>query len=351
MRGDVPDIPESDRADGCPHPRKVYSLIGHQKAEHRFIKATSSGHMHHAWLLSGGPGIGKATLAYRMIRSILGGQSRLQTSLDIPDSDPVAQRIESLGHGDFLLVRRPYDRKTGKLRSEIPVAEARRVSEFFSKRASEGGWRVCLIDCLDEMNHNGENAILKTLEEPPERAVLILLTHNPGRLLPTTRSRCLYLPLREVPSADIRVWLGTYAKGSTEPTKELAVQLSRGAPGRALALTRNAKTVLEPIRHILERHGRRETALDMRWVDNLSTVQNRYVRSLFWEALQDVIAACARTAGGVGWELPLVQPELNSVSRWIDYWKKIRHLQSCEAELNMDRKVVMMDALGNMPMP
>ncbi len=131
-------LPEADRADGCAHPRNVYKLIGHQQAQRRFVQAFEAGNLHHAWLISGPKGIGKATLAYRAIRRVLGGVPETSAGLDIPESDPVARRIASLGHGDFLLIRRPYDDKSKKLKSEIPVALTRTVRTFFSKKPAEG---------------------------------------------------------------------------------------------------------------------------------------------------------------------------------------------------------------------
>jgi len=115
------NIPESDRAPGCRHPRETYDLIGHKPAETRFLQAEKSGRLHHAWLLTGAPGIGKATLAYRMARLLLGGQSILEGSLNIPESDPVSQRIESRGHGNLYVVNRPWDSKTKKFKQTIPV--------------------------------------------------------------------------------------------------------------------------------------------------------------------------------------------------------------------------------------
>ena len=181
-------LPEADRADGCPRPREVYSLVGHEDGEAKFASMFNNNTLHHAWLISGPTGIGKATLAYRMIRKVLGGQPQTADKLDVSSADPIARRVQSLGHGDFLLIRRPYDQKTKKLRNEIPITEARRIGDFFSRKAAEGGWRVCLIDSIDEMNRNATNAVLKTLEEPPEKALLILLSNAPGRLLPTIRS-------------------------------------------------------------------------------------------------------------------------------------------------------------------
>jgi len=113
-KADTEPYPEADRADGCPRPRDVYALLGHRDAGTRFAKLFDNDNLHHAWLISGPKGIGKATLAYRMIRTVLGGQPQNVGKLDVPASDPVAQRVQSLGHGDFLLIRRPYDQKTKK---------------------------------------------------------------------------------------------------------------------------------------------------------------------------------------------------------------------------------------------
>ena len=145
-KAEIEEFPESDRAPGCAHPRDTYDLIGHSEAESRYLNAYKSGRLHHAWLITGPPGIGKATLAYRMIRHFLGGTSLLETSLNIPQSDPVAQRIASLGHGNFMLLRRPYDFKTKKIKNEIPVDDVRAMGSFFQGTAAEDKTgRVCLI--------------------------------------------------------------------------------------------------------------------------------------------------------------------------------------------------------------
>ncbi len=345
-RGDPEDIPEADRAPGCLHPRSTYDLIGHQAAEQKFIDARASGRMHHAWLITGPPGVGKATLAYRMIRAVLGGESLLETSLDIPKDDPVSQRVESLGHGDFHLLRRPYDFKTKKLRSEIPVAEARALNEFFSRKPSEGGWRICLIDSMDEMNKNAENAILKTLEEPPQQAMMILIANVPGRLLPTIRSRCLHLPLRAVPSRDIRPWLSGRTKESSEII-DAAVHLSRGGPGKAAALVQNADTVLKPLSRFLASLSDQDARLDQMVANNLSAMNAGPSRTLFWEALQDIVRAQASYVVTGKWEgafkpLPVRKP----AEKWMQQWERICHLQEREGALNMDKKTVMYDALS-----
>ncbi|MBL4853179.1 DNA polymerase III subunit delta' [bacterium AH-315-J19] len=340
--------PEADRADGCPRPRDVYALLGHTSAEARFAKMFANNSLHHAWLISGPKGIGKATLAYRMIRTALGGQPQNTGKLDVPASDPVAQRVQSLGHGDFLLIRRPYDPKTKKLRAETPIAEARKVSEFFSRKASEGGWRVCLIDSIDEMNRNATNALLKTLEEPPERALLILISHAPGRLLPTIRSRCMALPLRPVPETDLRDWLAGQVNAPAEDVEdvEAAVKLAGGAPGKAFAYVQNAETVLRPLARFMRGFPAQNTRLYHTISDTLALAKNAACHDLFWDGLQDILHAQAIYAATGQWDGAY---EPLALTRGADEWVAIRaelnQMRLAGAGLNMNKKNVLLQGL------
>jgi len=293
MTSDKDAIPQADQAPGCPHPRETYDLIGHHQSEQKFLQGFNHGRLHHAWLITGSPGIGKATLAYRMARRLLGANSLLKDSLDISPDDPVAQRIESQGHGDLFVLRRPYDFKTKKLRAEIPVKETRRLSDFFSHKPSEGGWRVCIVDSMDEMNRNSENAILKSLEEPPAQTLLILISHSPGRLLPTIRSRCLHVPLRPVPETEMQPWLRRHNPETSENILSAACQLSRGGPGKAMALVSNSDAVLKPLTQFLSGLGSSDARMDQMISAQLSPLNKRLERGLFWEALQDVLKSQA----------------------------------------------------------
>jgi len=342
------DIPEADKAPGCAHPRETYDLIGHQQAETKFLQALSSGRLHHAWLLTGVPGVGKATLAYRMARKLLGGQTLLDESLDFSRDDPVAQRIESQGHGDVFVLRRPYDFKTKKLRSEIPIAETRRMTDFFTRKASEGGRRVAIVDSMDEMNRNSENAILKLLEEPPEDTVLILVSNNPGRLLPTIRSRCLHLELRPVDEEVLGPWLSRHNPESSQNIVDTAAALSRGGPGKAMSLLSNSEAVLIPLTQFLSGLDRSDSRLDHMIAGKLSNRTMRTERNLFWEALQDVLQAQARFAVTGEWKgafkpLPVKKPP----QTWEQLWQKCLHLQNREQALNMDKKSVMFEVLSS----
>jgi DNA polymerase-3 subunit delta' len=338
--------PEADRADGCAHPREVYDLIGHRSAEKLFAKQFADNKLHHAWLINGPKGIGKSTLAYRMIRTVLGGQPETPGLLDVPAHDPKAQRIQSLGHGDFLLIRRPYDDKIKKLRSEIPIAETRKISTFFSRKPSEGGWRVCLIDSIDEMNRNATNAVLKTLEEPPEKALIILLSKAPGRLLPTIRSRCLNLPLRPVPNGDLRPWLA--GKCNADPADiEAAVHLAKGAPGKALSLIQNAETVLKPLQRFLGGFPKDNMRTIHSISDSLAAPSAVLSYELFWDALDELIGAQAVYAATGEWNSAYSPISLQkSTDTWIDLKTELNGMRMAQAGLNMNKKTVLLNALS-----
>ena len=337
--------PEADRADGCPHPREVYSLVGHKDAEQRFAGLYEQDKLHHAWLISGASGIGKSTLAYRMIRRVLGGLPQMQGRLDVPPTDAAAQRIQSLGHGDFLLIRRPYDIKTKKLRAEIPVTEARKISEFFSRKPSEGGWRVCLIDSIDEMNRNASNAVLKTLEEPPEKALIILLSKAPGRLLPTIRSRCMDLSLRAVPDAELRPWLADKI-GTEGADIDAAIKLAKGAPGKAYALAQSADTVLKPLSNFISSFPRTNPRMAHSISDMLSLQKAGVAHDLFWDALGDIIYAQAVYAGTGEWESAFAPIALErSPDEWMDLHSELKNMRLAQAGLNMNKKTVLLQAL------
>src|SRR6516164_3908795 len=172
-----------------PHPREVFEQEGEEAAEAAFEAARARGRLHHAWLLTGPEGVGKATFAYRAARRLLGappdpGHGVLGASPD----HPVSRQIIAHSHPDLFVLERLGE--DGKVRKVIPVDEARALSEFFAKSPATAPHRVAIVDAADDLNVNAANALLKTLEEPPSRGVLLLVGHSPGRLIATIRSRC-----------------------------------------------------------------------------------------------------------------------------------------------------------------
>ncbi len=211
------------------HPRHQGKLVGHDQPWAELSAAFQSGKPHHAWLITGKAGIGKATLAYKFTTQLL--------SLGNPEQAP--RWLASRSHPDFFVLERSFnDSKPRRLRQEIVVDDARRMSEFFSRTASGGGWRVALVDCADDLNTEAANALLKLIEEPPPKALIMLVSHQPGRLLRTLRSRCRRLAL-ETLAEDMVLAVLRGLPLETVPAEEAllsAVRLSGGAPGRALAL-------------------------------------------------------------------------------------------------------------------
>lgn len=226
-----PDIiPESDQADGAPHPRHTLSLFGHDAAEAEFLRAVQSNRMHHAWLITGAKGIGKATFAWRAARYLLQGDFE-QSNLNMDAEASVFRRTAALAEPRLNLCRRQWDKDKKRFKTVISVDDIRQLKSFFALSATDGGWRVAIIDAADDMNTAAANALLKILEEPPEKAAIFLVCHQPGRLLPTIRSRTVTLPLSELsPQAFAQALPDDVADA------DALYQLSGGAVGYALQL-------------------------------------------------------------------------------------------------------------------
>ena len=237
---------DKDDGTGPPPPRSNPDLLGHEVAEATLRRLFQSGRMPHALLLSGQRGIGKATLAYRFARFVLAGGAGQGASpglfasdhagLAIPPDSGTFRRVASGGHADLLTVERAYDPRRRRLRSEIVVDDAREIAAFLRLTPAEGGWRVVVVDGADEMNRNAANSLLKILEEPPRNALLLLVAHSPGRLLPTIRSRCRRFPLPPLPAETVRRLLAQYRPDLPESQTEALIALSGGSIGRALDL-------------------------------------------------------------------------------------------------------------------
>lgn len=200
---------ESDRFGQAPHPRATQALFGHAAAEQELLGAFRSGRLPPAWIIGGREGIGKATLAWRFARFLLAhGDERaqeVQTAADlaVPPDHPAARRVASLGHSDTILLRREANEKTRNFYTEIRLEEVRRTIDLFHRSAGEGGWRVAILDCAEDLNRSGANALLKLIEEPPRRSVFLIVSHRPAHILATIRSRCRMLALQPLAAPDV----------------------------------------------------------------------------------------------------------------------------------------------------
>lgn len=238
---------EPDRLPGAPHPRDTRQVFGHEGAERAFIESLQ-GRMHHAWLLGGPQGIGKASFAYRAARFMLAhvdplssarqGRSH-QEGLDVDTGQAAMRRLAAGAHADLTVLRRMI-RSDGKgVTANIPVDAVRHMLDMFGNTAAAGGWRVCIIDSAEDLERASANALLKALEEPPARCLFLIVSHAPGRLLPTIRSRCRFLNFRPLNEGDLdrAVRAALAAAGRDVPdaaTLGRGLRLAEGSVRRAL---------------------------------------------------------------------------------------------------------------------
>ena len=243
---DAVPLPEPDRVEGAPHPRETVHLFGQGDAEAAFLAAFNAGRMHHAWLLTGPEGLGKATLAWRIARFLLAtpaddggmfGAPAAPTSLDVDPTAPILRRIAALSEPRLYLLRRGPNEKRTDLMTVISVGEVRRMKSFFELSATDGGRRVAIIDAADELNPAAANALLKVLEEPPKDATFLIVAHQPARLLPTIRSRCRALRLSPLDPADMAAALAQAGVETNDPAA--LATLAGGSVGAAIRLARH----------------------------------------------------------------------------------------------------------------
>lgn len=234
----APEPNDSDRVEGFAHPRETFALLGQDVALARAARALRAGRPPSAWLITGAPGIGKATLAYRIARYLLayGATDEGPEDLSVLPDNQAARQVAAQSHPGLLILKRAINPKTGKLMTVLSVDEIRRLADFFGMTSGAGGWRVAIVDTADDMNDNAANALLKMLEEPPANAMLLLLSNTPGRLLPTIRSRCQRLDLRPLEDDVLQKALGDYLPEMTTGERASLARLSGGSIGAALTL-------------------------------------------------------------------------------------------------------------------
>ncbi len=344
----------------APAPAANPHLLGHAAAEQAFLDAWHSGRLAHAWLICGPRGIGKATLAYRIARFVLagGGQGGLfggSASLHVPEDNPVFRRVAAGGHADLKVVERGWaDDKQTRLRSEIVVEDVRGIGGFLALTPAEGGWRVVIIDAADEMNRSSANAVLKVLEEPPRQALMLLVSHSPGRLLPTIRSRCRRLTLNPLAEAQVAQLLQRFGDALPEGDDSALARLAEGSIGRALALAEQGGLGLyRDMVGMLRGLPKLEVPALHAFADRVAKGGGdadsfRTVSELFTWWLARLVHA-----GGTGGVAEVVEGEAAvmarllaaaSLEQWVEVWEKISHLFARTEAVNLDRKQAVLNA-------
>jgi DNA polymerase-3 subunit delta' len=242
----IDETPESDKTDGCPHPRKTLNLFGHKKAQTEILDALKNEKIHHAWLVCGSKGIGKATLVWKMARTLLtmdplatiSNHSNSPTNLNVAIEHPIYKRTLALTEPKLHLLRRNWDPKTERFRQSITIEDIRALKGFFNLSSTDDGRRVVIIDSADDLQTAGANALLKVLEEPPAKTTILIVSHNPSRLLPTIKSRCRILNLKPLGYKDLQQGIAQVLEMDNKINDSIS-ELANGSIGNAMHLLNN----------------------------------------------------------------------------------------------------------------
>ena len=321
------------------HPRDAARLEGLEGAEQAFLAALERGRLHHAWLLVGPEGVGKATFAYRAARRLLGARPEPSFgALGADPQDPVFRQVAGRAHPDLMVLER--EAGDGKAaRKSIPVDEARALPEFFSKSPGRAAYRVAIIDTADDLGASAANAVLKTLEEPPERGVLLLVSSRPGALLPTIKSRCRRLVFA-APATETAVrWLTAQGDVTIEEAHGY-LRMARGAPGRALRLAgSNALEIDKAAREIVDKLPALDNAAAQHMADGFRGPEGgqRFALAIdrIAAALHERAAAAALDGRG-------------AFDRWAEAWAMLNDLPGEVDGINLDRGDAFFTALGRL---
>lgn len=356
----IADFPEPDRVEGAPHPRETNRLFGQAEAEAAFLEAFNAGRLHHAWLITGPRGLGKATLAWRIARFLLatpendGGMFAPPppSTLDIPADHPVSRRLAALSEPRLYLLRRGLNDRETMVTQDILVGEVRLMKDYFSLTAADGGRRVAIVDAADEMNPQAANALLKLLEEPPEKVTFLLISHQPFRLLPTIRSRCRTLRLRTLGSADLTAALQAAGGGADDPVA--LADLAGGSVGAAIRLTNlDGLKLYAGLVELLSGLPRLDRKRALTLAESLSG-KGREARFELGLTLLDLLLSRAARHGVTGHPLPeaapgeaallaRLSPDVFAAREWADLAQSLGQRARRGRAVNLDPTALLMD--------
>src|SRR5262245_29519697 len=319
------------------HPRETAELFGHREAESALLAAYRSGRIPHAWLIGGPQGIGKATLAYRMARFVLAHANPMSPSVQGAETlaldldHPVARQITAEAHGGLLVLERGLNDRC-VMRTVITVDETRETISFFGSTAAVDGWRVCIVDTVDELNPNAANALLKILEEPPYKSLFLLVSHSPARALPTILSRCRKLPLRPLATDDvIRAASRATDIAADDPALSEAADASEGSVSRALTLLGGDALKLQQRTAALLATLPQVDPRELHALGDSLPLSDRVALAAFVEGVERWVSERLRTDSTANANLP-------RLARLAEVWEKIARAARDTADYNLERK-------------
>lgn len=330
-------------------------LIGHDTEVELFLSAYNSKSLHHGWLITGDEGIGKATFAYKIARFLLScEENKTYSSLDIPLKSSVFSQVCNKSHPDFKVLERDFTetdkkkliksinqgeeidetmRQNLKRSSIIKVEDVRQVIEFLSKKSFNNNWRVVIVDSADDLNTSSANALLKILEEPPLKSILLLISHNPGKLLPTIRSRCSKLALKPLQNTEVASLLRRYRPELKETQIQGLAQLSGGSIGRAIKYAdKEALVMYESIKKICYNGSKCDGELLLHLADTVSSDED------CWDLFAELICRFAKEN----------IKEASDLRRFYEAYENVLKILDETIRLNMDKKQSVLQILNTL---
>ena len=339
-----------DKEDDCLRtvtPISNPDLLGQEFAENCFLTLYSEGKLPLSLLIHGPRGVGKATLAYRISRFLLTQKNLILPAMDNLFSDksarpnvkslwtdlnqPTCRRMISGGHADFLIIEPEVNNTTRKYQKEITVDEIRKVNSFLHKTPSEGGWRIVIIDSVDQLNTNAANSILKILEEPPSYAIIILISHNPGGLLPTIRSRCMGLRVKSLSNNTIRKLLRNHIPTLAENEISDILEICDGSIGLAIKLIENGGLkIYHEISKLMLKLPNVEVLEILNFIESLNDNNSNISMEIAFISIDRLL---------IEYTKKLVLENKNGVDRWVEVWEEISKIIRNTRKLNLDEKL------------
>lgn len=330
--------------DGAIPPQDNTKLFGHEEAEQFLAQSYRSGKGHHAILIEGPEGIGKATLAFRFAKHVLSHPDPLLAPERLADPDAgsvVSRQIASGASHNLLHLTRPVDEKTGKVKSAITVDEVRRAGHFFSQTSGTGNWRIVIIDPADDLNRNAANAILKILEEPSKRALFLVLSHAPGKLLPTIRSRCMPLHLLPLQSEDMEKALENLGLTMSAEKRDTLLNASKGSVSKALKLLNyGGSDIVDVFSEVMTATGPAARRQMHKLADVLAQKDGDIVLGFFMEHVTEALMDRAKAAAMAG--------DLNAAERHARLSSSLTDRITVAQAYNLDKKQMVLSILEDM---
>jgi DNA polymerase-3 subunit delta' len=331
---------QPDQLDGYPHPREAARLVGHDAAVSAFLAGWETGRQHHAWLLGGPEGVGKATFAYLMAKLMLGVSRSPGPGLGVDERNPAARLVTQLAHPDLVAIRRGLTADGKKVAQDISVSVVRRAIESFSATAALGGWRVGVVDSADDLNRNSANALLKLIEEPPARTVFLIVAHRPHQVLPTIRSRCRKLDFAPLADDEVAQVLEAASPRTPQGERARAARLGEGSVRRALRrLDPETLALVDGARGLLDAMPRHDRAAALALAEGLQGRRNDEAFAVFLETLEAWMQAQLRSNASLG---------PHRLAPLAELWEKAARAARETDVLNLDRRPLVLSILSDL---